>query len=154
MQPADEQPFLSRQGDDPRRDGGDAHRAFGYPATAENRFIDDNGHLFEDAINRIAAAGVTLGCNPPANDRFCPDQIVARDQMATIPDPCPRAHRQPPPAPAGAGRVRGVTVEWGARPPQLDRMVPQTITRLTIHHAGDQVGATAPHSFGAGRTGT
>ncbi|MFZ0626744.1 MAG: hypothetical protein WAN34_09640, partial [Acidimicrobiia bacterium] len=28
--------------------------------------------------------GVTVGCNPPANTHFCPDQKVTRDQMATF----------------------------------------------------------------------
>jgi hypothetical protein len=29
---------------------------------------------------------VTLGCNPPANDRFCPDELVERGQMASFID--------------------------------------------------------------------
>ena len=40
--------------------------------------------IFEDAINRIAAAGITKGCNPPTNDLFCPDQYVTRGEMATF----------------------------------------------------------------------
>ena len=59
-------------------------RAFDYPVSNHNRFTDDNGHLFEQAIQRIAAAGVTIGCNPPANTRFCPDDPIRRDQMATL----------------------------------------------------------------------
>ncbi len=59
-------------------------RAFGYPPSALNRFVDDDGHLFESDIQRIAAAGVTLGCNPPANDRFCPNGVVTRDTMASF----------------------------------------------------------------------
>lgn len=47
-------------------------------------FKDDNGHLFEDDINRLAAAGITKGCNPPANDRFCPDKPVTRGAMAAF----------------------------------------------------------------------
>jgi hypothetical protein len=47
-------------------------------------FTDDDGHVFEDAIERIAAAGITFGCNPPANDQFCPDQPVSRGQMAAF----------------------------------------------------------------------
>jgi hypothetical protein len=38
--------------------------------------------VFEGAIERLAQAGITLGCNPPANDRFCPDDSVSRGQMA------------------------------------------------------------------------
>ena len=59
-------------------------RAFDYPVSDQDRFTDDNGHIFEGAIQRIAAAGITVGCNPPANNRFCPDQEIKRDQMATF----------------------------------------------------------------------
>ena len=47
-------------------------------------FRDDDGHLFESSIDRIGAAGITAGCNPPANDRFCPDDYVTRGQMAAF----------------------------------------------------------------------
>ena len=60
-------------------------RAFGYTAgTGGDRFVDDNGSVFEDNIERIAAAGVTKGCNPPANTRFCPNDPVTRQQMASF----------------------------------------------------------------------
>jgi len=48
------------------------------------KFSDDNGHLFEGAIEAIAARRITQGCNPPANDRFCPDDFVTRGQMAAF----------------------------------------------------------------------
>jgi hypothetical protein len=32
----------------------------------------------------MGTAGVTQGCNPPANDRFCPDDFVTRAQMAAF----------------------------------------------------------------------
>jgi hypothetical protein len=54
------------------------------PTTNQNFFIDDNGSTFEGDINRIADAGITLGCNPPANDRYCPGDFVTRGQMATF----------------------------------------------------------------------
>lgn len=47
-------------------------------------FIDDDGSLFESDIDKLGAAGVTLGCNPPANDKFCPNQVVTRGQMAAF----------------------------------------------------------------------
>lgn len=59
-------------------------RAFDYPASDIDSFADDDGHLFEGAIEKIAAAGVTRGCNPPTNDRFCPDALVTRDAMASF----------------------------------------------------------------------
>lgn len=53
------------------------------PAPAGNRFRDDTG-IFEDQIERLAHAGVTRGCNPPANDLFCPSNPVTRGQMAAF----------------------------------------------------------------------
>ena len=35
-------------------------------------------------IEWLAAEGVTKGCNPPANDLFCPDANVTRGQMAAF----------------------------------------------------------------------
>ena len=119
-------------------------RAFGYPPGTVDRFDDDEGSVFEDAIGRLAAAGVTLGCNPPANNLFCPTDSITRGQMATFltralgltaTRPPPRTH----PVVLGVSRD-----EWGARPAQNNRMVPHTIDRLTVHHAG--VGPTATGS--------
>ena len=60
-------------------------RAFSYTDDGGgSRFVDDNGHVFEADIARLAAAGVTKGCNPPKNDRFCPDDFVTRGQMAAF----------------------------------------------------------------------
>lgn len=60
-------------------------RAFALPPyNGADRFRDDDGHIFENAIEQFAQAGITLGCNPPANDRFCPDSLVTRGQMAAF----------------------------------------------------------------------
>lgn len=32
--------------------------------------------LSVDAIDRLATAGVTRGCNPPVKDMFCPNDVV------------------------------------------------------------------------------
>ena len=50
------------------------------PSSA-GRFSDDDGNLHEANIEIMAELGITLGCNPPDNDRFCPNQVVARAQM-------------------------------------------------------------------------
>jgi hypothetical protein len=42
------------------------------------------GSTFDQDIRRLARAGITRGCNPPANDRFCPRDSVRRDQMASF----------------------------------------------------------------------
>lgn len=47
-------------------------------------FVDDNGNRFEDSIDLLMAAGVTKGCNPPDNDRFCPDRPLIRAEMASF----------------------------------------------------------------------
>ena len=59
-------------------------RANGLPSTSKDYFVDDNGSIFENAINKIAEAGITVGCNPPDNDRFCPNQSVTRGEMAVF----------------------------------------------------------------------
>lgn len=47
------------------------------------RFTDDNNQ-FQSEIRFIARAGITLGCNPPKNDRFCPRDPVTRQEMASF----------------------------------------------------------------------
>jgi hypothetical protein len=47
-------------------------------------FVDDNGSTFESDIEWLGATGVTKGCNPPTNNRFCPDEYVTRGQMAAF----------------------------------------------------------------------
>src|SRR5690606_26450375 len=59
-------------------------RALGLTEGLDDPFIDDDGSVFESDIERLAAAGVTRGCNPPTNDRFCPDDYVTRGQMAAF----------------------------------------------------------------------
>jgi hypothetical protein len=59
-------------------------RAFKLPPTSKDFFIDDETSVHEGDINALAAAGVTKGCNPPSNDRFCPTQTVSREQMASF----------------------------------------------------------------------
>ena len=60
-------------------------RAFGYRDGAGTDIFEDDDHsLFADQIDALATAGVTRGCNPPANDRFCPEDPVTRSQMAAF----------------------------------------------------------------------
>lgn len=51
--------------------------------TGPERFGDDNGSPYEAAINAVAAAGITSGCNV-AGTEFCPNQQVNRAEMATF----------------------------------------------------------------------
>jgi hypothetical protein len=61
-------------------------RALGIAGTADDAdiFGDDDSSIFEADIEDAAAAGITVGCNPPDNDRFCPDQPVSRGQLAAF----------------------------------------------------------------------
>jgi hypothetical protein len=60
------------------------NRALSLTAGSGDTFTDDNGSVFEADIEALAAAGITRGCNPPANDRFCPNDPVTRGQMAAF----------------------------------------------------------------------
>jgi hypothetical protein len=59
-------------------------RALGLTVRLDNPFTDDDGSIFEADIERMAAAGITKGCNPPANNLFCPNAYVTRGQMAAF----------------------------------------------------------------------
>ncbi len=48
------------------------------------RFVDDDGHSAEVTLQWLATVGVIDGCNPPTNDRSCPDDPVTRAEAAKI----------------------------------------------------------------------
>jgi hypothetical protein len=56
-------------------------RALDLPATTVDFFDDDDGNIHEGAINRLAAAGITGGCDVR---QYCPKSNVLRDQMASF----------------------------------------------------------------------
>ncbi|HJR91714.1 MAG TPA: hypothetical protein VJ938_04695 [Acidimicrobiia bacterium] len=52
---------------------------------ASHDFVDvDDSNVFHEDIDWLADAGVTKGCNPPANTEFCPSASVTREQMAAF----------------------------------------------------------------------
>jgi hypothetical protein len=54
-------------------------------AAATHSFSDvPNSHTFHGDIAWLANAGVTKGCNPPANTNYCPDDNVTRGQMSAF----------------------------------------------------------------------
>ena len=54
-----------------------------FPATPS--FVDvPASNPFFGYIERLKEQGITTGCNPPANDRFCPADFVPRQQMAAF----------------------------------------------------------------------
>jgi Leucine-rich repeat (LRR) protein len=86
-------------------------RAENLPDSNTDHFVDDNTSIFERGINKVADAGITLGCNPPANTNFCPNDNVTRGQMAAfiiraltggVTPPNPPGPPPPPPVPPKA----------------------------------------------------
>ena len=59
-------------------------RALNLRHSDDDFFDDDADSVFQDAINAVAEAGITVGCNPPANDEFCPGDGIIRGQWATF----------------------------------------------------------------------
>lgn len=59
-------------------------RAIDLAPSETDFFIDDDGHVLEGAVNRVAAVGITQGCDPPANERFCPDREMTRAEFAAF----------------------------------------------------------------------
>ncbi len=109
-------------------------RARSLPATPEDFFVDDAGSVFEDDINRLAAAGITFGCNPPDNDRYCPDDVLTRGQMAAL---LVRAFGYVDPGPGNwfidddgsifegdIDRLAAAGITLGCNPPDNDRFCP------------------------------
>src|SRR5690606_31661612 len=59
--------------------------AYGDTIGWQERFVDVRGsHTFASEIEWVAAEGITRGCNPPENGRFCPEEYVTRGQMAAF----------------------------------------------------------------------
>ncbi len=58
-------------------------RGFAFPASSADTFVDDEESVHEEAINSIAAAAITAGCDE-TGIHFCPEQAVRRDQMASF----------------------------------------------------------------------
>ena len=116
-------------------------RALRLPAAARDRFTDTTGSVHRDSINRIARAKITLGCNPPANDRFCPRRAVTRAQMASFlaralrlpaardyfTDTTGSVHRD------SINRIARAKITLGCNPPANDRFCPRrAVTRAQM----------------------
>ncbi len=102
-------------------------RALGYDDDGGgNHFTDDDTSIFETDIDKLGTAGVTKGCNPPANTRFCPDQPVTRGQMASFLD---RALDLPTPE-----RGAVVTTNLGLERPITFKGQPYAITVDITQH--------------------
>ena len=102
---------------------------------------DDDGTTHEDSINRLAHAGITLGCNTAGNDRYCSEQTITRAQMATFiaralslpsgsatfTDTTDSPHRD------NIGRIAAAGITRGCNPPGNDRYCPdRVVTRAQM----------------------
>jgi hypothetical protein len=125
-------------------------------------FVDTGSSSFEDDIEWLATEGITRGCNPPTNDRFCPDAPVTRGQMAAF------LHRALPDLPTGTplsftdtgSSTFRLDIEWlsatgvtrGCNPPTNDRFCPDNaVTRgqmaAFLHRALPDLPTGTPLSF-------
>ena len=59
-------------------------RTLDLQATGETSFVDAVGNPYEAEINILGDTRISLGCNPPTNDEFCPDRTVLRQEMASF----------------------------------------------------------------------
>lgn len=108
-------------------------RALSLPAGTPDQFVDDDSSIFESAIDALATAGITRGCNPPTNDRFCPNDYVTRGQMAAF---LTRGFALPPGVPdrfvdddgsifeADIDALAAAGITQGCNPPTNDRYCP------------------------------
>lgn len=119
-------------------------RALSLPSSGTDHFVDDDGHSFEDAINKLADAGITVGCNPPANTDFCPEHRLNRAEMATlivrafpdqVPDDAPDSfsddgdsvHQN------NINRIAAANITLGCNPPDNTRYCPSDpVTRAQM----------------------
>lgn len=113
------------------------------PPDIVDRFVDDDETVFADSIDRLASSGITYGCNPPANDLFCPNQSVTRGQMAAfltraIPFPAPSVTDRfvdddTSEFESAIDRLAGSGVTRGCNPPTNDRYCPANpVTRAQM----------------------
>lgn len=105
---------------------------FALPPSDRDVFVDDDGSVFEAAIQSLRAGGVTLGCDPPANERFCPRAPVTRGQTATF---LARAQRLTASFPSDL--LHPVAMRWGG----IDLRLPSSATELIGFHESNHDGA-------------
>lgn len=59
-------------------------RALDLSGPVADRFGDDGHSVHQEAINLLAAAGITKGCDPDLPERFCPEDSVTRGESAAF----------------------------------------------------------------------
>lgn len=112
---------------------------------AAHQFKDvPDSNIFHDDIAWLAGNDITKGCNPPANDLFCPTDNVTREQMAAF------MQRLAIGQPVDAGTLEGSTsaelttdayalTSRGGQVPANGLQDTETISQLTGIPAGSYV---------------
>ena len=109
----------------------------------ETRFTDVQiGHTFLGDVEWLAEQGITAGCNPPSNTRFCPSDAVTRGEVAAF---LARALSLPASTAdffvddnasvfqANINSLAAAGITRGCNPPTRDRFCPtQNVTRGQI----------------------
>ena len=128
--------------------------ALGLSPSDRDWFVDDDASPFEASIQALRRAGVTKGCNPPANDRFCPDDPVTRGQMATflarvleLRQPWPLDGSSCPSGGlpcAASDRTHPVAFSWDG----IELRLPSSASELVGWHESNNDGARDLHDHG------
>lgn len=121
-------------------------RAFGLKGAAPAGFEDTAGSVFAQDVDRLAAAAIAVGCDPPGNTRFCPELPVSRAEMATF---LVRAlGLETPGVPNRALTLEVIPREgWGGAEPRGE-FRSHGLDRLTVHHSGSPLSQnTGPAVF-------
>lgn len=120
------------------------NRTLDLPDAVVDNFSDDDSSIFEGDIDRIAEAGITLGCNPPANTRFCPNRGITRAEMATLlarafpelmPEDAPDAFTDDNSSvhQADINRIAAASITAGCDPPENTHFCPREgVTRAQM----------------------
>ena len=98
-------------------------RALDLPPSGADPFADDDGSIHEDGIERLAAAGIVVGCDV---DRFCVHRALTRAELAVL---LTRALGLAPPSSmpsipddvAAAHHVASVQYSWSSTGPDAWR---------------------------------
>lgn len=113
--------------------------------TAADRFTDvPNSNVFHDNISWLADAGVTKGCNPPANTEFCPGDNVTREQMAAFMQRLAEAKVVDAATAETAGNADNAAMLGGVGPVGYQNVVQAAIGSFAHGTSLGSIGAGAP----------
>jgi hypothetical protein len=55
------------------------------PAPAQQRFLDVfPASVFYAFVDQMGGRAITVGCNPPPSNLYCPSDVVTHEQMAAF----------------------------------------------------------------------